>query len=202
MYYRITYILILLSLFSSCSNGNSERCNSLYEKALNHWLQYSLTDNTLCLEEAKQYLDSIDCKPVKRKVFELNLSVRYLLKDYEGGKKYVESFNSSDFAANYKKDMYIKAFEAAILESKGDTVNRNQLFKELINEIQLYLNKNPNEESLYDLFLVKRIIEDRNKILKEIEHIRSSKQYEDKVIDNIILMLTANNDENKTFTFN
>ena len=78
----------------------------------------------------------------------------------------------------------------------------NQLFKELINEIQLYLNKNPNEESLYDLFLVKRIIEDQNKILKEIEHIRSSKQYEDKVIDNIILMLTANNDENKTFTFN
>lgn len=202
MYYRITYILILLSLFSSCSNGNSERCNSLYEKALNHWLQYSLTDSTLCLEEAKQYLDSIDCKPVKRKVFELNLSVRYLLKDYEGGKKYVESFNSSDFAANYKKDMYIKAFEAAILESKGDTVNRNQLFKELINEIQLYLNKNPNEESLYDLFLVKRIIEDQNKILKEIEHIRSSKQYEDKVIDNIILMLTANNNKNKTFTFN
>lgn len=202
MYYRITYILILLSLFSSCSNGNSERCNSLYEKALNHWLQYSLTDSTLCLEEAKLYLDSIDCKPVKRKVFELNLSIRYLLKDYEGGKKYVESFNSSDFAANYKKDMYLKAFEAAILESKGDTVNRNQLFKELINEIQLYLNKNPNEESLYDLFLVKRIIEDRNKILKEIEHIRSSKQYEDKVIDNIILMLTANNDENKTFTFN
>ncbi len=202
MYYRITYILILLSLFSSCSNGNSERCNSLYEKALNHWLQYSLTDSTLCLEEAKLYLDSIDCKPVKRKAFELNLSIRYLLKDYEGGKKYVESFNSSDFAANYKKDMYLKAFEAAILESKGDTVNRNQLFKELINEIQLYLNKNPNEESLYDLFLVKRIIEDRNKILKEIEHIRSSKQYEDKVIDNIILMLTANNDENKTFTFN
>ena len=202
MYYRITYILILLSLFSSCSNGNSERCNSLYEKALNHWLQYSLTDSTLCLEEAKLYLDSIDCKPVKRKVFELNLSIRYLLKDYEGGKKYVESFNSSDFAANYKKDMYLKAFEAAILESKGDTVNRNQLFKELINEIQLYLNKNPNEESLYDLFLVKRIIEDRNKILKEIEHIRSSKQYEDKVIDNIILMLTANNDENKTFIFN
>ena len=202
MYYRITYILILLSLFSSCSNGNSERCNSLYEKALNHWLQYSLTDSTLCLEEAKLYLDSIDCKPVKRKVFELNLSIRYLLKDYEGGKKYVESFNSSDFAANYKKDMYLKAFEAAILESKGDTVNRNQLFKELINEIQLYLNKNPNEESLYDLFLVKRIIEDQNKILKEIEHIRSSKQYEDKVIDNIILMLTANNDENKTFTFN
>ena len=55
---------------------------------------------------------------------------------------------------------------------------------------------------MYDLFLVKRIIEDQNKIIKEIEHIRSSKQYEDKVIDNIILMLTANNDENKTFTFN
>lgn len=203
MHYRIIYIFILLlTLLLSCSKKNSERCNSLYEKAFNRWLQYSLTDSTLCLEEAKQYLDSIDCKPVKRKVFELNLSIRYLLKDYEGGKKYIESFNSSDFAANYKKDMYLKAFEAAILESKGDTVNRNQLFKELINEIQLYLNKNPNEESLYDLFLVKRIIEDQNKILKEIEHIRSSKQYEDKVIDNIILMLTANNDENKTFTFN
>ena len=183
MHYRIIYIFILLlTLLLSCSKKNNERCNSLYEKAFNCWLQYSLTDSTLCLE--------------------LNLSIRYLLKDYEGGKKYVESFNSSDFSTNYKKDMYIKAFEVAILESKGDTVNRNQLFKELINEIQLYLNKNPNEESLYDLFLVKRIIEDQNKILKEIEHIRSSKQYEDKVIDNIILMLTANNDENKTFTFN
>ncbi|WP_455584354.1 hypothetical protein [Bacteroides sp.] len=201
MNYRITYILVLLLLFSSCAKENNLRCNLLYEKALHRWLQYSLTDSTLCLEEAKLYLDSIDCRPVKRKVFELNLSVRYLLKDYEGGKKYVESFNSSDFATSYKKDMYIKAFEAAIFESRGDTVRRNQLFKKLINEIQLYLNKTPNEESLYDLFLVKRIIEDQSEILKEIEHIRSSKLYEDKVIDSIILMLETS-DKNQTFIFN
>ncbi|MGJ1014504.1 hypothetical protein ACR77X_11340 [Bacteroides salyersiae] len=151
------------------------------------------------LEEAKQYLDSIDCKPVKRKVFELNISVRYLLKDYEGGKKYVESFRSSDFATTYKKDMYIKAFEAAIFESKDDTVSRNQLFRELTNEIQLYLNKNPNEESLFDLFLVKRIIEDRNKLINEIECIRSSKKYEDRVIDSIIMMLQTNDGDGPYF---
>ena len=61
MHYRIIYIFILLlALLLSCSKKNSEKCNSLYEKAFNRWLQYSLTDSTLCLEEAKQYLDSID----------------------------------------------------------------------------------------------------------------------------------------------
>lgn len=195
MHYKIIFIFALSLLFSSCSKRDEQRCNSLYEKALDSWLQYSSTDSTFYLEEAKLYLDSIECKPVKRKVFELNLSVRYLLKDYEGGEKYVESFKSSDFATTYKKDMYIKVFKAAIFESKNDTASRNQLYKELINEIQVYLNKNPNEESLYDLFLAKREIEDQEMILNEIEQIRSSRLYEDRVIETIIQMLNTNDSD-------
>lgn len=69
------------------------------------------------------------------------------------------------------------------------------MYKELINEIQVYLNKNPNEESLYDLFLAKREIEDQEMILNEIEQIRSSRLYEDRVIETIIQMLNTNDSD-------
>lgn len=87
---------------------DNKRCDLLYEKALDCWCKYSLSHDTLLLRKSEQYLDSIDCKPIKYRVFELKVSLIYLLKDYERGKDYIASFDSLDFGVGYKKNMYLR----------------------------------------------------------------------------------------------
>lgn len=198
MVHKLNYIIAVCTFVFFCIDKNNERCEILYEKAVDCWYQYSITNDSLCLQKSIQYIDSIDCKPVKHKVFELKISLMYLSKDYEGGKNYVASFNSSDFGASYKKDMYLKSFEAMIFESKGDTAKQNQLYREIIKEIQKDINKNPNKESLYDLFMAKRKIENRNNIIKEIEHIRSLNIYDNSFLDALIETINRDNDTGKT----
>ena len=156
---------------------DNKRCDLLYEKALDCWCKYSLSHDTLLLRKSEQYLDSIDCKPIKYRVFELKVSLIYLLKDYERGKDYI-------------------AFEALTFASQGDTIKQNQLYLEIVKDIQNYLSNNPNEESLYDLYTIKRRIESRDSIIKEIEHIRFSKLYNDDFLNALIETITANDDEN------
>lgn len=175
---------------------DNKHCDLLYEKALDCWCKYSLSHDTLLLRKSEQYLDSIDCKPVKYGVFELKVSLIYLLKDYERGKDYIASFDSLDFGVGYKKNMYLKTFEALTFASQGDTIKQNQLYLEIVKDIQNYLSNNPNEESLYDLYTIKRRIESRDSIIKEIEHIRFSKLYNDDFLDALIETITANDDEN------
>ncbi|WP_260458320.1 hypothetical protein [Bacteroides salyersiae] len=195
----IIYCLICMSTMCmfvfSCTYKNDKHCEALYEKALNNWFQYSWTKDSSYLLRSKQYIDSINCKPVKMKVFELNISLMYSLKDYEKGKEYIESFDSTYFAISYKKEMYLKAFDMAILVAEGDTVGQKQLCKELVEKIEFYLKENPNEESLCDLFRAKVNIESRDNILREIEYIRSLNIYEDKIIDFLIQAMSTDDTE-------
>lgn len=183
MNYNIIILIVFSSFFCSCKNKKDDKCEELYSHALDCWFQYVQTDDTLALYQSNQYIDSIDCKPVKKKVFELKLALMFTMKKFDDGKRYINSFEISDFGMPYKKNMYLKAFDAAILESQGDTIHQKQIYKELIQEIQGYLNINANEETLQDLFMIKAKIENKADIIKELENIHSSKIYKDDFIE-------------------
>jgi hypothetical protein len=196
----LIFFVFVLTAFVSCNSANPKQCEVLYKKAMDNWLQFSITNDSSLLVNSKKYLDSINCKPVKYKVFILKISLFYLLQDYKGGQEYVMPFDSSDFGRDYMKNMYIKSFEAMLCEAQGDIIKRNNLYKEIIAEIQSYLEKAANQETLVDLFAIKSKIETKTEILKEIELLKTTGKYDNYFLNALAEMQNENNENGVTIS--
>ncbi|GHU86932.1 hypothetical protein FACS1894153_4590 [Bacteroidia bacterium] len=154
---------------------------------------YTLND-TVSLFRAKSYMDSIDCNSFKYKVFNTKITLFLLLNEYSAGIEYVKTLDTADFHKEYQKNMYLKSFEAMLCEAQGDTVKRNKFYIEIIAEIQSYLDKNANQETLADLFTVKSKIETKAEIIKEIELLKTTGKYNNDFLNALVEMQNENSE--------
>ncbi len=189
-------MLLITLLLNSCSNNAENRCDVLLQKAKGSLYQFYVSNDTLSLIKAKNYIDSIDCSSFKHKVFDTKITLVILLKEYSEGIEYVKTLNNSDFQKEYQKNMYLKSFEAMICESQGDTIRRNKLYQEIVSEIQSYLNKTSNQETLIDFFTIKSKIETKAEIIKEIELLKATSKYDIEFLNILIEMQEGNNEKN------
>ena len=161
--------------------------------------QFYSSNDTALLYIAKEYLDSIDCESFKYKVFSTKTALFILLKEYSEGIKYIKSLNAKNFNQVYQRNMYLKSFEAMQSESMGDTIKSKKLYTEIIEEIQKYLQTNSNREALVDLFYIKSKIERREKVIQEINHLKTTGKYDNNSIDLIIATIANTRNEVKSF---
>ena len=197
---NILFCLTLVCLSLNACNHNSERkCDLLLKKANRNLYQFYLSNDTALLYIAKEYLDSIDCESFKYKVFSTKTALFILLKEYSEGIKYIKSLNAKNFNQVYQRNMYLKSFEAMQSESMGDTIKSKKLYTEIIEEIQKYLQTNSNREALVDLFYIKSKIERREKVIQEINHLKTTGKYDNNSIDLIIATIANTRNEVKSF---
>lgn len=193
-------ILLCLALISvslsACGKNSEKECDLLLQKANNNLHQFYLSNDTLLLYRAKNYLDSIDCNSFKYKVFNIKTTLFILLKEFSEGIEYMKTSNTDDFNKPYQRNMYLKTFEAMRYEVKGDTVTSIKLYAEIVDEIKNYLDKNPpNQEVLVDLFITKSKVEKRDKIIQEIELLKSTGKYDNDFLDAVTTMTDTDNEE-------
>jgi hypothetical protein len=186
-------MLVCLSL-NACSQHSEKECDFLLKEANNNLSQFYLSNDTTLLVMAKNYLDSIDCNSLKYKVFNSKTTLLILLKEYSEGIEYIKSLNSTDFNMSYQKNMYLKSFEAMQSKFKGDTATSNKLYKEIVVEIQSYLNNDDNQEILFDLFSFKSKIETNEQIIQEIELLRKTGKYDNDFLNRLIATMTDTNE--------
>jgi len=194
MKHILCYFVIISISLNACSHNNESKCNLLLQKANNNLYQFYASNDTLSLLRAKSYIDSIDCNSFKYKVFNTKITLFMLLNEYSAGIEYVKTLNSTDFHNKYQKNMYLKSFEAMLCEAQGDTIKSNNLYREIISEIQLYLDKTTSKEALADLFVIKSKIETKAEILKEIELLKTKGKYDNDFLNAVAKMQSENNE--------
>lgn len=178
------YYLVLFSIsLNACNNNSEKECDLLLKKANDNLYQFYSSNDTLLLFSAKKYLDSINCNSFKYKAFNTKNTLFILLKEYSKGIEYIKTLSSSDFNKSYQKNMYLKSFEAMQCKAKGDSVTSIRLYTEVTDEIQDYLDENPSQEVLIDLYTVKSKIEKQDKIIEEIELLKTTGKYNNDFLD-------------------
>ena len=196
---NILWCLVLIGMsINTCSQNSEKKCNLLLKKANNDLCRFYLSNDTALLFIAKSCLDSIDCKSFKYKIFNIKTTLFILLKEYSEGIEYIKSLNTADFNRAYQKTMYLKSFKAMQSESTGDTTVSNKLYTEIVTEIQNYLDKNPDQQVLVDLFYIKSKIEKREKIIQEIDHLKKGGKYDNDFLNAIIETLKDTNSRDKS----
>lgn len=169
--------VIISVLLNACSGRNAEdRCNSLLQKANDNLYQFYSSNDTLLLIEAKKQIDSIECDFFKHKVFNTKVALLVILNEYYEGVDYVKGLDSAEFDREYQKSMYLKSFEAMLCESKGDTVGSKNLYIEIADEIQSYLDKTAyrEKEAVVDLFTIKSKVMSKSELMQEIDSLKNS----------------------------
>lgn len=201
---KLSYCLILLITISlnACGHNAENRCDALLQKAKSSLYQFYISNDTLLLFKAKKYIDSVDCASFNYKVFDTKITLVLLLKEYSEGIEYVKTIDNSDFQKEYQKNMYLKSFEAMICEIQGDTIRRNRLYQEIVAEIQSYLNKTSNQETLIDFFTIKSKIATKAEILKEIDLLKATSKYDIEFLDILIEMQEGDREEHSISTIN
>lgn len=191
-------LVLAIVLLNACNQHSEQQCDLLLKMANDNLYQFYVTTDTLLLVSAKNYIDSIDCNSFKYRVFNSKTTLLILLKKYSEGMEYIKSLNAADFNKPYQKNMYFKNFEALQCEVQGDTVKRNNLYMEIIDEIQSCLKNDINQEILFDLFLFKNKVETHEQILQEIELLRKTGKYENDFIDALATAMTDIDNEIKS----
>jgi hypothetical protein len=186
--------VLICVLLNACNHNTEDKCNLLLQKANDNLYQFYTLNDTNSLFKAKSYIDSIDCNSFKYKVFNTKITLFVLLNEYSAGIEYVKTLNTADFHKEYQKNMYLKSFEAMLCEAQGDTVERNNFYIEIIAEIQSYLDKTANQETLADLFAVKSKIETKAEILKEIELLKTTGKYDSDFLNALAEMQNGNSE--------
>jgi hypothetical protein len=179
-------VLLLCVLLNACNNHAERKCDLLLKKAQDNLYQFYTSNDTSLLLCAKEYLDSIDCGSFKNKISYIKTSVLILLGKYSKVIEYVQNLSSASFNKPYHKNMYLKYFEAMQCEAKGDTINSIRLYKEAASEAYPYLDKYRNREILMDLYLIKSKFEQKDKIIQEVDSLKTTGKYDNDFLDGLI----------------
>lgn len=152
-----------------CQN-NLSRANSLLN-------EYYTDGNEKDLSLSLSIIDSVFnlCPDNRGQLVSLKITLLTLLKDYDKGFEFVNTLEEKGFDKPYKRNMYLNTFKALSFEAKGDTIQRNVFFKELTNEIENYVNKNPTDKSaITDLFFTKIRFTSKEVVIEEIDQMQEN----------------------------
>ena len=127
---QLAIIILIINFFSSC-NGQSnsvQQCDNSYMDAKIMIGKYGKSSDTSFLQKALVCLDtSIKCDATKTESIELKITIYFLLKDYKGGIRFIDSLPLKDFNEAYKKKMFSDMFKADQFNSVGDSVNSKRV---------------------------------------------------------------------------
>lgn len=169
--------LLLTILIWSCQGKmkcrNEKNCDKHYKNAISKLNNYYEYKNSMDLDTALISLEkSYKLCPERRKNRFPNVKITLLLlmKEYEWGYRFIDSIELDLFKSSYKKNVYSKTFQGLLYEKQGDTINRNICFKNLVNEIKLYLSNNPSDnDAISDLYYTKLRYENKKVVISEID---------------------------------
>lgn len=177
---QIKYIstLLLVGSLLCCKHNREENiCQEQLNRSRNYLNEFYLTNDSDYLAHSKFTLDSIDCDSFKHRVSNIKLSLYYLMKDYENGIMYVETLEDMEFQRPYMKAMFLNNFKALLCIEKKDTTCYSYYYKEIITEIEDYLDENKDIDALVDLYVFKSKIYPKAILLSEIDTLKAKGQY-------------------------
>ena len=178
LYMRILVVLGFAVLLAACNHDKESR--KLLEKANDNLYQFYLSNDTTLLFKAQKQLDSIKGKSYRFKVFNTKITLLMLQGKYKEGIEYVESMDEADFDKEYKKNMYLKAFEAMDCRKRGNFAREKELYGDIMGEILSYMHKfsDDGNDVVMDLFFIKHRIETDAEIQKDIAELRATGMYD------------------------
>jgi hypothetical protein len=177
----ILTVIIPICLFESCT-GQAKTfadCKLHLRNAVTNLNDYYRSNKTSSLQKSLENVDqSIECPETKRRSIELKISLLILLKRYQNGYEFIDSLNADDFDAGYKKKTDYNYFLALDYESKLDTINRDKLLRECVNEIQNYINNeilprdSVDEDAYLTIFMIKKKLFSNFQINSQIDSLQ------------------------------
>ena len=178
-------IIVIFCFLFLCCRGESNDCKNSYQKAKINLNKYYEDRSSSHLDSALYYANQLSaCTEYKVRAVNLKITVYTLLKKYEMGCKYLDSLNVTDFSLPYQKTLYMKTFEGLSFEQRDDYTKRNACYKEIVAEIERYLNTNPlNKNAIADLFYTKLKYEEKKVVINEINLMQSQKKNDKEFFD-------------------
>jgi hypothetical protein len=168
------YVLLISVIFFGCSgrsHSGDRDCKEIYKQANTLLNDYYEDANPKKLDSALFIVENNleSCRDYYTGVVSLKIRLLILLKAYDRGYKFVDSLDLERFDKPYKKNLYLRNFKAMKLDSSGDLANRDKEYFGMINDINEYIKKHPQDkEAIADLFFIKEKVENKAKILEEI----------------------------------
>lgn len=169
-------LMVLILNLNTCSNSkNIEKleCERMYKQTLSMINNYYTTKDKQYLEKAQCFLDSMAfCnKEIQNKITNTQISLFFLLENYDKGIVFLDSIPQNHFEKSYQKMMYLDGLKAMQLKNmQCDTIQSVKYYEKIANKINEYVSQNPNDEdALYDYFMIKINIAPKGAILDEID---------------------------------
>lgn len=181
---KISIIPFFVLFLCSC-NGQSN-CYEDCQKKFGEIIKLSSSEPTRqsALDSAMELANEcMQCDSMKKAIVEIKIRLFATMKKYHEGIEFIDSLKESDFIFGYRQKFWIQSLKATEYESEKDTVNRDLIYKEMVNDMEQYIKeRNINDTEFKDiytmLFAVKEKYLDANQINEEIEELKN--KYPDK----------------------
>jgi hypothetical protein len=176
--YSFFLSLIFSGMCASCQNNmkaSGNNCDKAYRQANNNLNAYYRQGDRRKLDTALTIIDENiqACPDYKNRMVNLKIRLMILTKAYASGYRFIDSLEGEKFDKSYKKSFYLKSFRAMELNEQGDSVNRDKLYRDIVDDILPYIKEHPSDnEAVADLFFTKVKVEDKAKVLKEIDFMK------------------------------
>lgn len=174
--YRVPIISLFFFLFCSCNSQPNHKQSCSYKFKLARDIAYKGFERKSALDSSLHLVNQcMECDSIRIAVVDFKITLLISLKKYAEGIEFVKSLNSVDFTFDYKKSFIVKGIEALDYNDKNDTVRRNMKYKEIANDIELYIKNrtlsNKEFEEVYtDLFAIKKKYLSVEKINQDVDY--------------------------------
>ena len=143
-------------------------------------IAYSNSTNKLALDSAL-YLanESMMCDSIRKAVVDFKITLYVAMQKYAEGISFIDSLSGIDFPFEYKRSFMRKGLQALEFDAKNDTVKRNVIYQEIVNDIEKYIdskndmNNKEFTEIYTDLFATKEKYLDASQVNREAEMLKS-----------------------------
>ncbi len=152
----ILYSLLLGQvIFYSCSSVKEKEtiCRANLKEASS--LAYNNPENSAYLDSALAVVNkSMECDSTLIPATELKIKLLITMGKFEEGARFIDSLKESAFLFSYQKKLNYDNFLALNYASNKDTVNRDKLYKTMMEDLEKKLNnKIKNTKEFEEVFL-------------------------------------------------
>ncbi len=174
----LSFLAVAQFFFYSCHIPHDREiiCQDNFKKASD--LAYSNPTSKSALDSALLIVNRcMQCDSIKKSVTDLKIRLLITLGKFTEGSHYVDSLELSAFTYPYKQKFNHDNFVALNFASKKDTINRNNAYRQMISDLENYINSNnlkqkEFQEAFIDLFTLKEKLVDTIVINREIESLK------------------------------
>jgi len=113
-------------------------CKEKFKTA--RYLAYNNNDRSSAIDSALRIVnESLEvCDSLRKELVDFKIVLFLATKRYEQGIAFVDSLNANDFTYPYKQSFTSKSLKALKFEKNNDTLNRNIIYREMVNDLEVY----------------------------------------------------------------